>query len=126
MNAETLQISPWISVPVGVFLFWLFFIALPVWVVSFFDSSPPPPAKCVDLSKNVSKYSRKAQENVLCASLITEQRRYGREGQYGRDVVVAVDHLPEDLIGYEVSAYQKWLVKHGPETLVFSRTEKHK
>ena len=119
-----ITISPYIGIPVGVFLIWLCFRLL-FFIADRADEYHASPPQWVDLSKDISPYSRQAQENIYTASSITEQRRYARSGQYERDVTIAVDRLPEDLLGSEASAQQQWLIEHGPETNVFSRTERH-
>jgi hypothetical protein len=120
-----IAVSPYIGIPAGIFLIWLCFRLL-FFIADRADEYHASPPQWVDLSKDISPYSRQAQENIYKASSITEQRRYGNEGQYGRDVTISVDRLPEELLGSEASAQQGWLVKHGPETNVFSRTEGHR
>ena len=68
----------------------------------------------------LSAYDRLASELVVELAELTEERRYGRNR--GNVEILAIDDLAAFVQNndYEVNAYLKWLVEHGPRSAVWS------
>jgi hypothetical protein len=68
----------------------------------------------------LSAYDRLASELVVELAELTEERRYGRNR--GNVEILAIDDLAAFVQNndYEVNAYLKWLVEHGPSSAVWS------